>query len=56
MVMSQDEQDRRIEELETRVTKLENIIDRMRDATMGIRVNSIPISQKRIDDSWSSNK
>tara|TARA_Y100000592_G_scaffold89125_1_gene145929 strand:+ start:3603 stop:3779 length:177 start_codon:yes stop_codon:yes gene_type:complete len=43
-----------IEQLEARVERLENIIDRMRDATLGIKVNSIPISQKRIDDTWKS--
>ena len=59
MVMSQeliDKQARMIDELEARVTRLENIIDRMRDATLGIKVNSIPISQKRIDSTWSDNK
>jgi len=59
MVMSQeliDKQAKMIDELESRVTRLENIIDRMRDATLGIKVNSIPISQKRIDDTWSDNK
>ena len=48
MVMSEQ----KIAELEARVERLETIIDRMRDATLGIKVNSIPISQKRIDDTW----
>ncbi|BCU99643.1 MAG: hypothetical protein CM15mV29_0360 [uncultured marine virus] len=59
MVMSEQkiaEQAKMIEQLEARVERLENIIDRMRDATLGIKVNSIPISQKRIDDTWGENR